>query len=171
MVHRRNSVVTQILPTDISSISFEEDAGSVNGDHVSINRSIDTCNPVVSSEETLQSLRTASTHMLTNLEPVAFPTETVFGLGAVFSSTHAVQRIFQVKGRPSDNPLIVHVSSLAMLRDKVLPEGYVMPEIYWRLVLAFWPGPLTLLFPAGEPGVRVPTVVTAGRTTVAVRIF
>lgn len=181
MVHRRNSVVTRILPAHTSSISFKEDAVQANEDHVSINHNIETCTHVISSEETLQSLRTASKHMLTNLEPVAFPTETVFGLGAVTSSTRAVGRIFQVKGRPVDNPLIVHVSSLTMLRDKVLPEGYVMSEIYRRLVLAFWPGPLTLLFPApaspvgGEqqqqqPEGKVVPIVTAGHATVAVRM-
>ena len=108
--------------------------------------------------------------MLGNLEPVAFPTETVFGLGALSSSTRAVERIFQIKGRPSDNPLIVHVSSLAMLRHKVLPEGYVIPEIYQRLFLSFWPGPLTLLFPAGELERKIPKIITAGHATVAVRM-
>jgi L-threonylcarbamoyladenylate synthase len=167
MVYRRNSVVTRILPADISSISFKEDTAPENDDHVC---SIETCTPAFASAETLQSLRAASTHMLRNLEPVAFPTETVFGLGALSSSTSAVGRIFQVKGRPSDNPLIVHISSLTMLRHKVLPEEYVMPEIYQRLVLSFWPGPLTLLFPVGELEGKVPKIVTAGHTTVAVRM-
>jgi len=65
------------------------------------------------------------------------------------NTTTLVQRVHRPAPLLSHYPpLIVHVSSLAMLRDKVLPEGYVMPEVYWRLMLAFWPGPLILLFPA-----------------------
>ena len=94
---------------------------------------------------------------------VAFPTETVYGLAANALDASAVQRIFDAKGRPSDNPLIVHVSSLDMLH--MVTEK--MPEVYDELVNSFWPGPLTVLMPRGP---RVPDIVTAGHRTVAVRI-
>lgn len=94
---------------------------------------------------------------------VAFPTETVYGLGANALMSEAVSRIFQAKGRPQDNPLIVHVSrpeSVApLVRD--IPQGAV------RLMEAFWPGPLTLLFAKSD---LVPDVVTAGLHTVAIRM-
>lgn len=95
---------------------------------------------------------------------VAFPTETVYGLGADAGNTSAVERIFTAKGRPSDNPLIVHISDLSQL------EGLVtgVNDTERRLMDAFWPGPLTLVLPA-KPGAVSPRV-TAGLDTVAVRM-
>ncbi len=93
---------------------------------------------------------------------VAFPTETVYGLGANATDAAAVSRIFAAKGRPADNPVIVHVSS----RQQVfgLAEVSAMAQ---KLMEAFWPGPLTLILPAKE---TVPSQVTAGLATVAVRM-
>lgn len=93
---------------------------------------------------------------------VAFPTETVYGLGASALDPVAVRGIFAAKGRPSNNPLIVHVASDEMLRS-VVQEW---PENAQRLAKAFWPGPLTLVVPAGP---NVPPEVTANGPTVAVR--
>lgn len=77
--------------------------------------------------------------------PVGFPTETVYGLAADASRSQAVRGIFAVKGRPSDNPLIVHVCDLAMVRELL---GHAdLPAIYQPLVQRFWPGPLTILLP------------------------
>jgi L-threonylcarbamoyladenylate synthase len=93
---------------------------------------------------------------------VAFPTETVYGLGGDALNPSAVARIFQVKGRPADDPLIVHVlgaADLATVAASVPPVGA-------RLAAAFWPGPLTLIVPRGP---LVPPLVTAGLDTVAVR--
>ena len=93
---------------------------------------------------------------------VAFPTETVYGLGANALDASAVKSIFAAKGRPADNPLIVHIydrsqlDSLCVFTDQVLP-----------LMDAFWPGPLTLLF---QKDPAVPDVVTAGLPTVAIRM-
>jgi L-threonylcarbamoyladenylate synthase len=94
---------------------------------------------------------------------VAFPTETVYGLGANALDANAVERVFAAKGRPATNPLIVHVA------DKADARGLVShwPETADRLASAFWPGPLTLVLPKAE---RVPAVVTAGGPTVAVRV-
>ena len=94
---------------------------------------------------------------------VAFPTETVYGLGANALDEAAVQRIFDAKGRPLSSPLIVHVSSQAML-EPVVAEW---PENARRLARKFWPGPLTLVLPK-QP--TVPDVATAGLATVGVRM-
>lgn len=93
---------------------------------------------------------------------VAFPTETVYGLGANALSAEAVARIFEAKGRPATNPVIVHVSE----GSEVLNVATIWPETAEKLAAAFWPGPLTLVVPKGD---RVPSVVTAGGSTVAVR--
>lgn len=93
---------------------------------------------------------------------VAFPTETVYGLGADALNAEAVRRVFLAKGRPSHNPLIVHVDGEAMARRVVS----AWPEEARRLAEAFWPGPLTIVLPKAE---GVPAEVTAGGATVAVR--
>ncbi len=93
---------------------------------------------------------------------VAFPTETVYGLGANALDPKAVLSIFAAKGRPADNPLIVHIHDAAQLEGLcTLPEGAE------KLMDAFWPGPLTILFPKTD---RIPDEVTAGLPTVAVRM-
>jgi L-threonylcarbamoyladenylate synthase len=94
---------------------------------------------------------------------VAFPTETVYGLGADASNETAVRRIFAVKGRPADHPLIVHLARAEQLRDWVLQ----VPAAAWRLAEAFWPGPLTLVLPRAP---HVLDVVTGGQDTVGIRI-
>ncbi|MGI6685643.1 MAG: L-threonylcarbamoyladenylate synthase [Bacillota bacterium] len=96
-------------------------------------------------------------------EVVAFPTETVYGLGANALDPDAVQKIFLAKGRPNDNPLIVHVADSAQLRPLV--KG-ISPKAH-HLIHDFWPGPLTLIFPKSD---LVPKEVTAGLNTVAVRM-
>lgn len=95
---------------------------------------------------------------------VAFPTETVYGLGADARNTEAVKGIFTAKGRPSDNPLIVHIAGLGMLEELALAADPVSR----RLAKAFWPGPLTLVLPC-RPGVLSP-LVTAGLDTVGIRM-
>jgi L-threonylcarbamoyladenylate synthase len=95
---------------------------------------------------------------------VAFPTETVYGLGADARNTAAVEGIFTAKGRPADNPLIVHISHLRQLNELVEQVDAVSQA----LIDAFWPGPLTLVLPV-RPGAVSPRV-TAGLATVAVRM-
>jgi L-threonylcarbamoyladenylate synthase len=109
-----------------------------------------------------RSLRAAAARLRRG-ELVAFPTETVYGLGANALDEKAVAKIFAAKGRPSDNPMIVHVSDLKMLRR----VGGPLPALAKRLVARFWPGPLTLLLSKRS---SVPSSVTAGLRTVAVRM-
>src|ERR1700722_3298379 len=101
--------------------------------------------------------------LLRNGGTVAFPTETVYGLGANGLDEAAVQGIFEAKQRPAWDPLIVHVTSeqqLSMVAGEIPRNGRLLME-------AFWPGPLTLLLPKGS---RVPNIVTAGRPRVGVRM-
>ena len=93
---------------------------------------------------------------------VAFPTETVYGLGANALDSEAVRRIYETKGRPSDNPLILHVSSIEMTEELV--------EINWRarmLMERFWPGPLSIVLPAKDV---IPSRTRGGLPTAAVRM-
>jgi L-threonylcarbamoyladenylate synthase len=94
---------------------------------------------------------------------VAFPTETVYGLGANALDTKAVARIFEVKGRPHSSPIIVHVSNHEMLNT----VSSAWPEMARMLAERFWPGPLTLVVPKA---VAVPENVTAGLPTVGLRM-
>lgn len=93
---------------------------------------------------------------------VAVPTETVYGLAARFDSESAVRAVFAAKGRPADNPLIVHCASV----EQLATIG-VMTNTAWRLAEAFMPGPLTLVLDAAIP---VSTIVTGGLSTVALRV-
>ncbi len=103
-------------------------------------------------------------HHLAKGALVAFPTETVYGLGADARSDLAVARIFEAKGRPRFNPLIVHVADMATARRIARFDARAE-----RLASAFWPGPLTLVLPVQE-GAGVSDLVTAGLPTVAVRM-
>lgn len=129
-------------------------------------------------EETLSSVLAPAVTSLQQGQPVAIPTETVYGLAANALDPQACQRIYAAKNRPADNPLIVHISSLAMLRALVRPDPspsplredildeLAVPAVLKPVLRRFWPGPLTVLLPKRED---VPDVVTAGLETVAVR--
>jgi L-threonylcarbamoyladenylate synthase len=93
---------------------------------------------------------------------VAFPTETVYGLGANALNENAVKNIFKAKGRPSDNPLIVHISDYKIL-DTITSN---IPENALQLMAKYWPGPLTLVM---EKSSKIPFIITAGLSSVAVR--
>ena len=97
-------------------------------------------------------------------ELVAFPTETVYGLGADALNGEAAARIFAAKGRPADNPLIAHIAGESGLAGLIALEPCACARALMR---AFWPGPMTLIFPKSP---RVPREVTAGLDTVAVRM-
>ena len=93
---------------------------------------------------------------------VGMPTETVYGLAGNALSELSVKRIFEAKGRPQDNPLIVHISEFSEIYDLVSE----VPDIAKKLAEKFWPGPLTMILPKSE---KVPMCVTAGLNSVAVR--
>ena len=101
---------------------------------------------------------------LRNGELVAIPTETVYGLAANALNGGAVRRIFEAKGRPMDNPLIVHISAFEQIeRFRLVRE---IPRKAYMLAEKFWPGPLTVIMPKGE---AIPNEVSAGLDTVAIR--
>lgn len=122
------------------------------------NAEVDTVSAEAAADiaEAAQLLRSGGT--------VAFPTETVYGLGADARNAEAVQAVFAAKGRPSDNPLIVHIADEGGL-DGLVADVHPLAA---RLMEAFWPGPLTLVLPL-KPG-ALPPVVTAGLDTVGIRV-
>ena len=118
-----------------------------------------TVDPVVPASEQIALAAAA----LQRGELVAFPTETVYGLGANAFDADAVAGIFAAKQRPTSDPLIVHLATLDQLGDVVAE----LPPLALELARQFWPGPLTLVLPRGP---RIPPGVSAGMNTVAVRI-
>jgi L-threonylcarbamoyladenylate synthase len=127
-----------------------------------------------------ESLKRAAEELVKTDVPVAFPTETVYGLGADATRSSAVKAIFAAKGRPADNPLIVHIHSLPQLR--ALLSGQLdgsaggtelktdpIPAIYKPLIERFWPGPLTIILPT-PPNSALAPEVTAGLSTFGARM-
>ena len=106
-----------------------------------------------------------SGNALRNGELVAIPTETVYGLAANALDGDAVRKIFVAKGRPMDNPLIVHISDFSQIEKYNLVRE--IPEKAYKLAQKFWPGPLTIIMPKG---LAIPNEVSAGLDTVAVRL-
>ena len=106
----------------------------------------------------------AAARMLADGGLVAFPTETVYGLGADATNAAAIARLYQAKGRPAFNPLISHVSDLAAAARSA---GSTQTAV--RLAEAFWPGPLTLVLPRAA-GCAVAELATAGLETIAIRV-
>lgn len=103
--------------------------------------------------------------LLNNGELVAFPTETVYGLGADAANTKAVEKIFEAKKRPVDHPVIIHVYDLEQLSDWVNTD--FLSEQYKIFAQQFWPGPLTLIFNAKS---SVPKMITGGQDTIGIRM-
>ncbi len=104
----------------------------------------------------------AAVEALRRGEVIGLPTETVYGLAADATSVEAVRRIFALKGRPADHPLIVHIADASSLSDWTTDAS----PLALRLAEAFWPGPLTMILPRSA---RVPDVVTGGQDTVGLR--
>lgn len=158
----RRPVQTKTLQVNVDSISFTP---SPTG-HPYENPQL-----VIKNENTRKHLLEAAS-LLKAGSPVAFPTETVYGLGADATSTPAVQSIYAAKSRPADNPLIVHVSSLVQLRALLPPAAPgedSIPAVYHPLIERFWPGPLTILLPLPDPSPLSPNV-TASQPTFAARM-
>jgi L-threonylcarbamoyladenylate synthase len=111
---------------------------------------------------TASTIKDAATSLI-NGDLVAFPTETVYGLGADAANEEAIKKIYQVKARPSDHPLIVHISNLHYL-DRWARE---IPEYAIKLARAFWPGPMTLILPRTQ---LAKDFITGGQDNVGIRI-
>ncbi|KAI4208435.1 MAG: hypothetical protein LQ349_009725, partial [Xanthoria aureola] len=155
---------TQILTVDVDKIGdfiFHEPEKTFLGDW-DINLAKDS--------QDAKNLLQAVKQLQTSSRPVAFPTETVYGLGADATRSDAVAGIYAAKQRPADNPLIVHISSLGQLRRLLAPtagsqdgssdagtQGEI-PAIYDPLISRFWPGPLTILLPLPNPSPLAPAV-------------
>lgn len=105
----------------------------------------------------------AAVKSLQNGNPIVFPTETVYGLAAPVFQEQAIRKVFKIKGRPSDNPLIVHISSLEML-DLLTDD---LTEDFHLLAKKFWPGPLTIVVKRKQ---QVPDIVSGDLPTVAIRM-
>ena len=111
---------------------------------------------------TASAIKDAATALI-NGDLVAFPTETVYGLGADAANENAVNKIYKAKGRPSDHPVIVHISNINLL-DKWAKE---IPEYAIKLARAFWPGPMTLILPRTH---LAKDFITGGQNNVGIRI-
>ena len=121
-----------------------------------------SCNTILLNGNLPESIQEAA-KILNNKGLVAFPTETVYGLGANALDEEAAAKIYEAKGRPSDNPLIVHIADI----DAVYTLASEVPENAVLLMEAFWPGPLTIILP--KVGI-VPDGTTGGLDTVAIRM-
>lgn len=188
MSDQQHPFKTQVLPVDPSVIRGAPSRVSKENQNVQDNISPE------SWELNLPSDVPGSNHLLraahelqTSDVPVAFPTETVYGLGADATRSEAVKGIYRAKQRPSDNPLIVHICEVAQLRKLLRPwreEGQLngdsqhesngdgvdsIPETYKPLIAKFWPGPLTLIMPNPKDSILAPQV-TAGLDTFGVRM-
>lgn len=109
---------------------------------------------------------------LKNGDICAFPTETVYGLGANATSVDACKKIFIAKGRPVDNPLIVHISDMEMFDKCILKyliesEKQIIKNKYSHIINVFWPGPLTIIIPRPS---NIPLEITGGQDTLAIRM-
>ncbi|KAF1820830.1 translation factor [Dissoconium aciculare CBS 342.82] len=167
---------THILPVDASRL------GVITAKQVP-NDILDSLEIRLNSQSIdVQNLLRAAEQIRTSDIPVAFPTETVYGLGADATRSDAVRGIYKAKQRPSDNPLIVHFSSLEQIRSVLQPRSSSttmatdsqisqdpIPSIYHELIKRFWPGPLTIILPNPSPSPLAPEV-TAGLTTFGARI-
>ncbi|KAI4271115.1 MAG: hypothetical protein LQ337_006239 [Flavoplaca oasis] len=172
---KSSSRSTQILAVDVNKIGdfvFREPDVTFLGDWF-INLSEDS-QDAINLCQAVKQLQTSSL-------PVAFPTETVYGLGADATRSAAVAGIYAAKQRPADNPLIVHISSLRQLHQLLdstpgsrddCPDADTqgrIPAIYDPLISRFWPGPLTILLPLPDPSPLAPAV-TGSLSTFGVRM-
>ena len=165
--HHHHHLQTRVLPVDITKIGkfvFRSPHDSFRGDwHIEL----------AQNSPDAAHLAEAAGQLQRGSTPVAFPTETVYGLGADATNPAAVLGVYSAKKRPPDNPLIVHVSSLSQLRTLLRPPsaggaGVVdvedddpIPAIYHPLISRFWPGPLTIILPLPTPSPLAPQVTSS----------
>lgn len=172
---REPQIDTQVLPVDVDRIGtfiFQEPNRSFLGQwDIQLDK----------NSQDAANLREAVRHLQTSSLPIAFPTETVYGLGADATRADAVAGIYHAKRRPADNPLIVHVSSLTQIRKLLTPSSGLpskslggvdkdlIPAVYHPLISRFWPGPLTILLPLPQPS-PLASAVTGSLPTFGVRM-
>ncbi|KAG2174310.1 hypothetical protein INT43_004333 [Umbelopsis isabellina] len=149
------AMTTRIAPVSAQSITFQP--SSPNEHPLRNPQSIFS----VGSEEAAVM---EAVNFLKKEEAIGMPTETVYGLAANALSEKGISRIYSVKNRPQDNPLIVHVSSLSML-EKIMPNNTI-PPLYLPILEKMWPGALTIIVPKSD---IIPSAITCGQPTVAVR--
>lgn len=161
---------TEILPVDPSKL------GKITFQQAREDDLVDQWSIEYEQGEGADSLARAAKELVQTDIPVGFPTETVYGLAADATRSSAVRAIFAAKGRPADNPLIVHVHSISQLRSLLRGPTEVagqqpdpIPEIYKPLIRKFWPGPLTIILPNPADSVLAPEV-TAGLSTFGARM-
>ncbi|GEQ69974.1 hypothetical protein JCM33374_g3650 [Metschnikowia sp. JCM 33374] len=145
------SIQTKILSVNKQSVSFSNEK------------------PIFNDETTEKNLHITADAVKRPGQVVAFPTETVYGLGGSALNDESVKAIYSAKNRPADNPLIVHVSSVDQLERLILTESHKIPPVYNKLLQKFWPGPLTILVPI-ENTSPISKLVTTGQKTVGVRM-
>jgi len=183
MADSQPNMETSIFPVDARNIGRIYAVRSTRQDDILDDLAIELDE---NSEDAKHLLRAAEQLKCSDI-PVAFPTETVYGLGADATRSEAVRGIYKAKQRPADNPLIVHFASLKQLRDllapsqaietKALTNGHTpdshdddpIPPMYRPLITKFWPGPLTIILP-NPPNSQLAPEVTAGLATFGARI-
>ncbi|KAK1815492.1 hypothetical protein LTR12_010127 [Friedmanniomyces endolithicus] len=183
MADSQLNMETSIFPVDARNIGRIYAVRSTRKDDILDDLAIELDE---NSEDAKHLIRAAEQLKCSDI-PVAFPTETVYGLGADATRSEAVRGIYKAKQRPADNPLIVHFASLKQLRDLLAPsqateikaltnghtpenhDGDPIPPIYRPLITKFWPGPLTIILP-NPPSSQLAPEVTAGLTTFGARI-
>ncbi|SCU84982.1 LANO_0C02982g1_1 [Lachancea nothofagi CBS 11611] len=157
------SFETKVLKVNPKSIFFSESAH------------IDGSLPTITDPETERNLLEAAKIIRETDNTVGFPTETVYGLGGSSLNDQSVLNIYKAKNRPSDNPLISHVSSIDQLNRKIYGQIQVsdvlqnIPQVYRNLTEKLWPGPLTILLPVPQSS-TLSKYTTADQPTFAVRI-
>ncbi|KAF1834855.1 translation initiation protein Sua5 [Decorospora gaudefroyi] len=163
----------RVDPQKLGKITFNKTEDLIDDWHIEYDESEE-------ADAHAGTLKHAAKELTTTDYPVAFPTETVYGLGADATRSSAVNAIFAAKGRPADNPLIVHVHSLPQLRALLLGKREVtgdgkeggkdpIPDIYRPVIERFWPGPVTIILPVPDNSVLAPEV-TAGLPTFGARM-
>lgn len=158
---------TKVLKVDPSSIHFAPNAH------------LDGSLPTISDPKSKSALLEAARIIRDTDNTVAFPTETVYGLGGSSLNDNSVLNIYKAKNRPSDNPLITHISSIEQLNRRIYGQKLFenepllrnIPDIYHPLISKLWPGPLTILLPAPSADIKtLSKLTTASQPTFAVRI-
>ncbi|VEU22898.1 DEKNAAC103980 [Brettanomyces naardenensis] len=148
------SLHTKVIKVDKNSIHFSPEGRLTITDKVTEN-----------------ALKEATEIIKTPGGVVAFPTETVYGLGGSSLCTESVKAIYAAKHRPADNPLISHIASIDQLQRRLLLPGQEIPEVYKPLIDKFWPGPLTIILPIPDKSKSpISTAVTANGDTFTVRM-